>query len=358
MKVYTLTKTDTQQSFSPIKVNTFLTMVQAKKAMFNDVTTDCGNQIFEEGLYNGLDGEVVVACDYARYQFTLWEIFETEISDKELIINNFINDSHEVLAFPSIYDAVIHDMLNEYNNETLRDKSFNDLYGNIFVGECLYQHALENLGGKPDEKSTSIIFDYLDYKFSEKECAKYVTELDFLENKWLVGMLMLCKGNKDIINDVRQSIDNSQPIDGKIFEKELSENKVKKIVTFEVTTEVMVDRNEMPEIEDEDAINKAICKMNVNDISNFIVNDETFVEDTKPQISLTLECDLNTLKYRLIDILFFNIAARILFDHLEEVEQYDDLFEILTECVEVYNNEIEVDETLPQRLKEVLNRYI
>ena len=44
--------------------------------------------------------------------------------------------------------------------------------------------------------------------------------------------------------------------------------KVAKIVSFEVTTRVVVDKNGMPECEDEDAINEAISKLSFCDASS------------------------------------------------------------------------------------------
>lgn len=46
--------------------------------------------------------------------------------------------------------------------------------------------------------------------------------------------------------------------------KQEKEKRVAKLVTFEITTRVVVDKNEMPECEEEDAINAAIEKIKDN----------------------------------------------------------------------------------------------
>lgn len=54
---------------------------------------------------------------------------------------------------------------------------------------------------------------------------------------------------------------------------EEKKEKVAKLVVFEVVTRVVVDKNEMPECEEEDAINKAISKLSAEEVRNLICWD-------------------------------------------------------------------------------------
>ena len=49
-------------------------------------------------------------------------------------------------------------------------------------------------------------------------------------------------------------------------------NKVAKLVSFHITTRVVVNKNEMPEVEEEDAIQKALEKLNANP-SDYLIQD-------------------------------------------------------------------------------------
>lgn len=57
----------------------------------------------------------------------------------------------------------------------------------------------------------------------------------------------------------------------KAYDKNYEPSKIAKLVTFEYTTRVIVNKNEMPEVEEEDAINSAIEK-----VKHTILNDLCF----------------------------------------------------------------------------------
>ena len=63
--------------------------------------------------------------------------------------------------------------------------------------------------------------------------------------------------------------------------------RVAKLVTFEITTRVIVNENEMPEVEEEDAINAAIEK-----VKSTIMNDLCFDQCT--EVVNDKECPFGT----------------------------------------------------------------
>lgn len=154
---------------------------------------------------------------------------------------------------------------------------------------------------------------------------------------------------------------------------EENKKKVAKLVTFVITTRVIVNESEMSEVTEEDAINAAIqnlkcerydspfCFDNVDEIKN---DDEcpfgTFYEDLSP----TLHCQLfglykkasdwmQGLNYENVNELnIINEGADILLENLEELSsikgEFEKVNEVLTKCVYYINKDFDYDITLKE----------
>jgi len=238
MIIYTLTITETQKSFSPMEVHTFVSHEQAHKAMiqkFHDKLKEFHMDIPIEELDNpnGYEnGELAVGYDYARddESMTLYEIFETEISLRDIIIGTIITQVHLDYVVPQRFDDTLYAMLNEYKDNTLFGMvSESDFINEHLIGEQLYEHALAELGGKTNSCYTEKILNYLDgdgsTKFLEERCCEFqfselpenVEKAMTAHQRWFLGMLCLCDGNQTMINLVREDIDSKQPLGDKIF---------------------------------------------------------------------------------------------------------------------------------------------
>ena len=235
MRIYTLTKTDTQKSFSPIEVNTFVSHEEAHNTMIKQVfeyLQDCnfGATMEELNSENGYEeGEVCVGYDYANIGTStmLWEIFVTEISLREVIIGNILSYIRETYKTPARFDDILYRLINEYKDEDLNAiASEGDFVQEHVIGEALYQNALAQLGGKTDEVSYGKILEYLNEsdQFIDVRCTLFnywdlPVEEEKLEKwqRWFIGMLTICDGNSTMINLVREDIDDRQPEGEKIF---------------------------------------------------------------------------------------------------------------------------------------------
>jgi len=154
---------------------------------------------------------------------------------------------------------------------------------------------------------------------------------------------------------------------------EENNKKIAKLVTFEFTTRVIIEENEMPEVTEEDAYNAAMEKIKNEKIENLICLDNvteiyndggcpfgTFYED----LSSTLRCQLyglykkasdwlqglNTDKVNELNII--NEGADILINNLEELDsiegQFESIYEVLTRCVYYINKDFDHDVTLKE----------
>lgn len=244
MRIYTLTKTDTQKSFSPIEVNTFVSHEEAHNTMIKQVfeyLQECnfGATMDELNSENGYEeGEVCVGYDYASIGTStmLWEIFVTEISLREVIIGNILSYIREEYKTPARFDNILYKLVNEYKDEDLNSiKNMGDFVQEHIIGEALYQNALAELGGKNTDSAYGKILEYLNEsdQFINVRCTMFnYLDLPIEEEKlemwqrWFIGMLTICDGNQTMINLVREDIDNNQPNNDKIFQKELAEKKV------------------------------------------------------------------------------------------------------------------------------------
>lgn len=246
MRIYTLTKTDTQKSFSPIEVNTFVSHEEAHNTMIKQVfeylqKCNFGATMEELNSENGYEnGDVCVGYDYASIGIStmLWEIFVTEISLREVIIGNILSYIRETYKTPARFDDILYKLANEYNDEDLNSiKDMGDFVQEHIIGEALYQNALAELGGKNTDSAYGKILEYLNEsdQFISVRCSMFnYWDLPIEEEKlekwqrWFIGMLTICDGNKTMINLVREDIDDNQPKNDKIFQKELAEKKVEK----------------------------------------------------------------------------------------------------------------------------------
>lgn len=156
------------------------------------------------------------------------------------------------------------------------------------------------------------------------------------------------------------------------MEESNSKKKVAKLVTFEITTRVIVDESEMPEVTEEDAYNAALEKIKQGDIENLVCLDNvteikndkecpfgTFYEDLSP----TLRCQLYGLYKKSADWLqglnenvnelnIINEGADILLNNLEELDsvegEYEGVYEVLTKCVYYINRDFDHEVTLAE----------
>lgn len=238
MRIYTLTKTDTQKSFSPIEVNTFVSHEEAHNTMIKQVfeylqKCNFGVTMEELNSENGYEeGEVCVGYEYASIGTStmLWEIFATEISLREVIIGNILSYIRETYKTPTRFDDILYKLANEYKDEDLNSiKDMGDFVQEHIIGEALYQNALAELGGKNTDSAYGKILEYLNEsdQFINVRCTMFnYWDLPIEEEKlekwqrWFIGMLTICDGNKTMINLVREDIDDSQPKGDKIFTDE------------------------------------------------------------------------------------------------------------------------------------------
>lgn len=157
------------------------------------------------------------------------------------------------------------------------------------------------------------------------------------------------------------------------MEESNSKKKVAKLVTFEITTRVIVDESEMPEVVEEDAYNAALEKIKREKIENLVCLDNvteiqndkecpfgTFYED----LSQKLRCQLYGLYKKSADWLqgmnYENVnelniiyeGADILIEHLEELDSikghFEGVYEVLTRCVYYINKDFDHDVTLKE----------
>lgn len=235
MKIYTLTITETQKSFSPMEVHTFVSHEQAHKTMIEKIhehLQKCNLEIPIEVLDgpNGYeDGGLCIGYDYARddESMVLLEIFQTELSLRETIIGNIMAYIRETYKTPARFDDVLYRLINEYKDEDLNAiASEKDFVEEHVIGEALYQNALAQLGGKNGDYYYGKILEYLNEsdQFVHVRCGNFeYWDLPVDEEKldtwqrWFIGMLTICDGNSTMINLVREDIDDRQPEGDKIF---------------------------------------------------------------------------------------------------------------------------------------------
>lgn len=235
MKIYTLTITETQKSFSPMEVHTFVSHEQAHKTMIEKIhehLQKCNLEIPIEVLDspNGYeDGGLCIGYDYARddESMVLLEIFQTELSLREAIIGNIMDYIRKTYKTPTRFDDILYRLINEYKDEDLNAiANEGDFVQEHVIGEALYQNVLAELGGKNGDYYYGKILEYLNEsdQFINVRCTMFnYWDLPIEEEKlekwqrWFIGMLTICDGNSTMINLVREDIDDRQPEGKKIF---------------------------------------------------------------------------------------------------------------------------------------------
>lgn len=158
--------------------------------------------------------------------------------------------------------------------------------------------------------------------------------------------------------------------------EESNKKKVAKLVTFEFTTRVIVNENEMPEIMIEDAYKAALEKINQENIENLVCLDNvTEIDNDKECPFGTFKEDLNTelfyqlfwlykksadwlqgLNYEYVNVLnIINEGADILTNNIEELDsvegQFESVYEVLTKCVYYINKDFDHEVTLAEYVK-------
>ena len=156
------------------------------------------------------------------------------------------------------------------------------------------------------------------------------------------------------------------------MEESNSKNKVAKLVTFEITTRVVINESEMPEVTEEDAYNAALEKIKQEKIENLVCLDNvteiqndkecpfgTFYED----LSSSLRCQLYGLYKKSADWMqglnenvnelnIINEGADILTNNLEELDsiegRFERAYEVLTKCVYYINKDFDHEVTLAE----------
>lgn len=224
MKIYTLAFS---HSYSTDRVNTFTSETECFNAMVKDVEKTLGVHIdmnfLKENLKSGecYVNDILFGSTYVQdgTKSNCWEMFTTEISDiqfgRAMIVNAFFK------LFPNCkdFENVVINMVNEYSDDfitkSLINNDVNEFIINNIIGECLYQHAAAELGGKTDEKSTATIFEYFNgYKFLQVfnttfnlRNTDWADQDPIAHENWIYAMLTLCDGEKDAVKAIRQDID-------------------------------------------------------------------------------------------------------------------------------------------------------
>ena len=157
------------------------------------------------------------------------------------------------------------------------------------------------------------------------------------------------------------------------MEENNSKKKVAKLVTFEITTRVIVDENEMAEVIEEDAYNAALEKIKQEKIENLVCLDNVtdIYNDVEcpfgefyVDLSMALRRQLCGLYKKSADWLqglnrenvnelnIINEGADILTNYLEELDsiegQFESVYEVLTRCVYYINKDFDHEVTLAE----------
>lgn len=157
------------------------------------------------------------------------------------------------------------------------------------------------------------------------------------------------------------------------MEESNSKKRVAKLVTFEITTRVVVNESEMPEITIENAINSALGKIKQEKIENLVCFDNstdvytdtecpfgTYFEDLSPTLRYQLyglykkSVDwMQRLNYENVNELnIINEGADILTNNLEELDSiegnFEGVYEVLTRCVYYINKDFDHEVTIEE----------
>lgn len=211
MNLYILTFVNTAIEFDCEDAKPYFTIGAAQRAMENRIKVITENKncsVVDKGtLYATLD------CGGNRAYFN---ILTEEISIKEMaaqLLSDCIIDRYGDNIFG--HDLLIK-FLDEYTEEEIIRECIwgdvSDFFDCRIIGECLYQNALEKLGGKVDKGediaeylNEDINFLNISHKYNDSKSG----------DDWMFGMCLICKGDDNILNEVRRSIDENR--EDKIF---------------------------------------------------------------------------------------------------------------------------------------------
>ena len=230
IKIYTLAYNETT---STDDINHFFTKEKCFEAMVADIERYEKISIDRNAVCNALEkngeystDEFVIGKDYAYLSgySRCWEIFERTIDlneiNKSVVINKFL----DMYTNCGCFVGVLRDFLREYSSEKIAEAASNSESSVVFIndciiGECLYQRAAAELGGKTDEESTSTIFEFFNSDnfvqfFNSCVDTKEVNWNDdnepFAHENWIYGMLSICNAKDDnLLIKTRNHIDET-----------------------------------------------------------------------------------------------------------------------------------------------------
>ena len=212
-KVFVLTIIDVENvGYNPDKVFVFTheESAQAKMRVLFSKAANIPLKDIENNYYADEIKDNMLTPTYAYVGFHWFaDINECIVDgqDRDTLITqtsiDIINGIEGIDPNSHAFDDVVDKLLSEYSNEDI-EAIHNDqhAFSELFVGQSLYQHALQNLGGKSDEVSTNLMKEYID------ECMADDFERIYGIGDWITIMLMLCRGDEDKLRCVRKYIDD------------------------------------------------------------------------------------------------------------------------------------------------------
>lgn len=226
MKIYTLVFNET---YSADGVDLFYCEEDCFNAMIKQIEEKTRVKIdlekVKEAHNNSSDYEddcVTIGKTYAQAlsRTYCWEIFCNVIPDyqfgRSIIVNEFFN------LFPKCkkFESLLYKIVGEYSDEDIARAIKDDLsvfINDSIIGECLYQYAAAELGGKTDEKSTSTIFEFFNSndfvrifnKATKLEVTDWADQTPIAHENWVYAMLTICNGDNNAVSAIRKVIDYS-----------------------------------------------------------------------------------------------------------------------------------------------------
>lgn len=217
-------------SHSADMVKTYLSQTEGFEGMVSHIEEKLNVSIDRNELMNILDNGkdyekdgLIIGKTYAWSDCysNNWELFVTDIPESQIGRAMIIDTFFKIFPHCKKFENTLNRMVSEYSEEyvervmrgdmTLFIKSF---ITDSIIGECLYQYAAAELGGKTDEKSTATIFEFLNsYKFLQffnntfdVHGVDWINENMGNEN-WIYAMLSICSGDEAVIKVMRKYID-------------------------------------------------------------------------------------------------------------------------------------------------------
>lgn len=182
----------------------YKSVAEYHKVPFEDVYYGCGNDLFSIGAFH---------AESEKSYSTKWEIIPVEIPEIEkYVMCQYIMEQFDMVGLYG-YKDIIFKLLDEKKKtlELTNEGCCEEFMHESFIGESLYENALEQLGGKTDDDSTETIHEYLN-------------TMGIDNRGWMMSMLDICAGDEPTIKEVRYNIDKDRPNGEKIFDKTLTLN--------------------------------------------------------------------------------------------------------------------------------------